>query len=306
MSIKKIFIPAFLAYMLFIHACAYIVLPEGLEASDAAGKAAGWSAVATNIAKSDTGDLHIDLTLKNETGDWSAMRAAEGKPALLTAGGKNANCDTVFVGTGGHRIAPGFQMRGYIAGTKTEPTTQLIYVECAGAQVAPGSTLSIPYSYVTGQYNYYEQDKNKVDGKLEINLDEVATDLTYPVAQPVEGLIQEPEAEIVAINKVVLALTDIQRVENGLQFAWQTSNPGEYPTYVHIGNPPVIGEDGVLYGYYETPDIISVPITPAGDKAQWTTEVAVPKDVSGFYIMLSVESGKARLFANYAIDTTDK
>lgn len=307
MRIKKFFVPAFLAYMLFIHACAYIVLPEGLEASDAAGKeSAGWTALATGIAESGSGNLRIEITLRNETGDWSAMQAVEGKPAVLTAGGKNTNCDTVYVGTGGHRLAPGFQLRGYIGGTKAEPTTQLIYVECAGAQVAPGSRLSIPYSYVTGQYNYYEQDKNRVDSKLEIDLDQVAADLTYPLAVPVDGLVQGPEAEIVALNKVVLALTDIQRVDNGLQFAWQTSNPGEYPSYVHIGNPPVIGADGILYGYYETPDIINVPITPAGDEAQWTTEVAVPKDVSGFYIMLSVESGKARLFANYAIDITGK
>jgi len=155
-------------------------------------------------------------------------------------------------------------------------------------------------------YNYYEQDKNKVDGKLEINLDEVVTDLTYPIAQPVDGLIQKPEVEIVALNKVVLTLLDVQHVDNGLQFDWQTSNPGEYPTYLHIGNPPVIGDDGILYGFYETPDIVDVPITPSGDIAEWTTEVAVPEDVNGFYIMLSVESGKARLFENYAIDITDK
>ena len=59
-------------------------------------------------------------------------------------------------------------------------------------------------------------------------------------------------------------------------------------------------------GYYETPDIVDIPITPSGENAVWTTEVAVPEDVEGFYIMLSVESGKARLFANYAIDITDK
>ncbi len=81
--------------------------------------------------------------------------------------------------------------------------------------------------------------------------------------------------------------------------------PGEYPSYVHIGNPPVIGADGILYGFYETPDIVSVPITPAGDKAEWTTDVAIPKDVKGFCIMLSVESKKQRLFVNYAIDVTD-
>jgi hypothetical protein len=91
-----------------------------------------------------------------------------------------------------------------------------------------------------------------------------------------------------------------------MQFAWQTSNPGEYPTYIHIGTPPVVGEDGILYGLYETPDLVSVPITPAGGAAEWTIEVAVPKDVKGLYIMLSVESGKARLYANYAVDITDK
>ena len=304
---KKAFIPALVAYIVFMHACAYIVLPEGLETSGAVGKESiGWSAVVTGIEKSGSGDFHVDITIRNETGDWSAMSAAEGKPAVLSAGGKNTNCDTVFASTGGHRVAPGFQMRGYSTGTKSEPTTQLIYVECAGAEVAPGATLSIPYSYVTGQYNYYEPDKNKVDAKLEINLDEVVTDLTYPVAEPVDDLIREPDAEIVALNKVVLTLTDIQRVDNGLHIAWRTSNPGEYPTYVHIGNPPVIGEDGILYGYYETPDIVNVPITPAGANAEWTTEVAVPANAMDFHVLVSVESGKARLFANYAIKISGK
>jgi hypothetical protein len=302
-SIKKALIPV-LTCALLLSACAYIVLPEEEGASSAESK--GWSAVVTNAGKSDAGDLHIDLTVRNETGDWSAMKAAEGKPAVLTSGDKSINCDTVFVSTGGHRLAPGFQMRGFIAGTKAEPQTQLIYVECKGAEAAPGSTLSIVYSYVTGQYNYYEPEANKADGKLELDLDQVATDLTYPIAEPMEGLIQESSTEIVALNKCVLTLTGVERTDIGLQFAWQTSNPGEYPTYVHIGNPPVIGEDGILYGFYETPDIVSVPITPAGDKAEWTTEVAVPQDVKGFYIMLSVESGKARLFANYAVDVTDK
>jgi hypothetical protein len=68
----------------------------------------------------------------------------------------------------------------------------------------------------------------------------------------------------------------------------------------------VIGADGIFYGLYESPDIASVPITPAGDKAEWTTNVAVPQDVKGFYIMLSVESKKQRLFVNYAVDVTDK
>jgi len=141
---------------------------------------------------------------------------------------------------------------------------------------------------------------------LEVKLDEVATDLTYPIAEEIEGLIQKSDAEITAINDVTLLLTGIERTDTSLLFTWQTQNPGEYPTYVHVGNPPVIGADGVIYGFYETPDIVSVPITPAGDKAEWTTETAVPQDAQGLYILLSVESKKQRLFVNYAVDITDK
>jgi hypothetical protein len=47
-------------------------------------------------------------------------------------------------------------------------------------------------------------------------------------------------------------------------------------------------------------------ITPAGDKTEWTTEVAVPQDVTSLYMLLSAETGKQRLCANYAIDITDQ
>lgn len=302
---KKLPFLLLIAQSLLIFACVYVVLPEDLDAPVSA-ISKGWSAVVTNVSQSEAGILRIDLTIRNETGDWSTMKAAEGQSAVFTSGGGTTRCDTVFVGTGGHRLAPGFQMRGYTGGSKATPETQLIYVECQDAQAAPGAQLSIDYSYVTGQYNYYEPDKNQMDGKLEINLDKVAADLTYPVAEPIEGLSQESGTEFIGLNKVVLTLADVQRNGDGLQFVWHTFNPGNYPSYVHIGSPPVIGTDGILYGFYETPDIVSVPITPAGDKAEWTTEVVVPQDVKGFYIMLSVESGKARLFANYAINITDK
>jgi hypothetical protein len=305
MGIRKALIPI-LACTLLLCACDYIVLPEE-EDTSAAEASRGWSAVATNVGKSEAGDLHVDLTIRNETYDWSAMQATADKPAVLISGdGKTTNCDTVFVGTGGHRLAPGFQMRGFIAGPKAEPKTQLIYVECKSAEMSPGSKLSIDYSYVTGEYNYYYQEANKVVSTLEVDLDQVATDLEYPITEPIEGLIQKPGTEIIAINDVILTLTDVERTDTGFQFKWQTSNPGEYPSYVHVGNPPVIGQDGIFYGIYESPDIASVPITPAGDKAEWTTEVTVPKDVKGFYIMLSVESKKQRLFVNYAVDVTDK
>ena len=302
---KKALVPVLLCAVLLC-ACDYIVLPDDLDSYDSQSSE-GWSAVATNVSESDAGDLHIDLTIQNKTGDWSAMQATADKPAVLTTGdSKTTSCDIVFVSSGGHRLAPGFQMRGYIGGTQAEQKTQLIYVECKGAEAGSGSTLAIDYSYVTGEYNYYYPDENKVDATLEVKLDEVAADLTYPIAEEIEGLIQGPDAEITAINDTTLLLTGIERTDTSLLFSWQTSNPGEYPTYVHVGNPPVIGADGIIYGFYETPDIVSVPITPAGDKAEWTTETAVPQEVKGLYILLSVESKKQRLFVNYAVDITDK
>jgi hypothetical protein len=302
---RKALVPV-LACVILLCACDYIVLPEDLD--EPGGAELGlWSAVATNITESDGGDLHIDISIRNETGDWSAMQAAPDEPAILTySDGRTTNCGIVSVSSGGHRLAPGFHMRGYIGGTKTEPETQLIYVECQGAEASPGSTLSLGYSYVTGQFNYYEPDANRADATLELNLDEIAADLDYPIAESVEGLIQEPNVEIVAINDVALTLAGVERIDTGLQFNWQTFNPGEYPSYVHIGNPPVIGADGIIYGRYEIPDLASVPISPAGDKAAWTTEVAVPPDVTGLHMLLSVESGKQRLYANHAIDLSNQ
>ena len=305
MTFKKALILT-VACALLLSACEYIVVPVE-DASQTPVESKGWSAVVTNVVKSDAGDLHLDITIRNETGAWSAMQATTGKPAVLTTSdGKTTNCETVLIGTGGHRLAPGFQMRGFMTGKKTDPKIQPIYVECRGVAATPGSKLSFDYSYVTGEYNYYDQAANKADGKIELNLADIASDVKYPIAAPVEGLIQKPATTITAINNVALNLADVQRTAKGLQFKWQTTNPGEYPSYVHIGNPPVIGADGIIYGLYESPDIASVPVTGGGKTAEWTTEVAVPKDVNGLYMLLSVESKKQRLFSNYAVDITDK
>jgi hypothetical protein len=202
--LKPLLIPIAAAILLLIlYVGGYVVLPEGIG-DGASGTSKGWSAAATGIGASDSGDVRIDLAIRNETGAWSAMQAVAGKAA------------------------------------------------------------------------------------------------------PVEGLIQKPDVEITALNDVVLTLTHITRTDKGLRFEWRTVNPGEYPTYVHIGDPPVIGENGILYGFYQSQDIASAPITPAGKSAEWTTEVAVPKDVKGLYILLSVETGKQRLFKNYCLDITDK
>jgi hypothetical protein len=308
MSVRKKNLIPILISSLLLYACAYIVVPDLEESSNPTPAASkGWAALVTNVGKSDAGDLHIDITIRNDTADWSAMQAVADHPAVLTASdGKNTNCGTVFVGTGGHRLAPGFQMRGYTGGTKAEPKTQLIYVECQGAEATPGSKLSIEISYVTGEFNYYYPDTNKVDTKLELNLDQIVTDLKYPIAEPIDGLILKPDFKITALSDIVITLTDIQRTDTGLQFTWQSFNPSDYALSARIGIPPVIGEDGIIYGFYQSPDRAIAPTSPAGDSAEWTTDVTIPQDVKGMYILMSVESKKLRLFVNYAIDITDK
>ncbi len=294
------------AIALVLSGCEYVVLPPE-ESAPVSDTSKGWTAVATAVAPAASGDLRIDLAIRNETGDWSAMDAIAGRPAVLTGGdGSRTDCATVEVSSGGHRLAPGFRMQGFMGGPKADPTMERIRVECAGATAGPGAKLAVDYAYVTGEYDYYDAKTTGTEGRLEVNLDELAADLTFPIAEPIEGLIKPADAEIPALNDVVLTLTDAVRTDDGFEFSWQTANPGEYPTIVHVGNPPVIGADGILYGYYESPDLASAPVTPPGDTADWTTEVAVPADVKGFYIMLSVEAKKQRTFVNHAIDISDR
>ncbi|MGB8980523.1 MAG: hypothetical protein WCC12_01490, partial [Anaerolineales bacterium] len=177
---------------------------------------------------------------------------------------------------------------------------------CKGAAASAGSIISIDYVSFTGDLDDYDPEANKSEGVLELNLDEVITDLTYPVGLPVDGLIREAGESITGLSDNVVTLLDVQRTETGFQFTWENSNPTKFPLRTHIGTPPVIGVDGIIYGPYETLDIVSIPITPANAKVEWTTEVEVPKDVTGFYILLSVESKKPRTYVNYALDITDK
>lgn len=285
-------------------ACGYIVTPAE-DSTPAPVSTHGWGAVATKVDPA-AGGLHVDITIINDTGAWSTMQATAAKPAVLsTSDGKSTDCKTVFVGTGGTSIAPGFQVRGYTGGTKAKPATQLIYVECAGAAAAAGSKLSIAYSYVAGEFNYYSPS-SPTSGSLQVDLDKVATDLTYPVATPVDGVVEKADGKIIAINNCTLSLSSAKRTADGLEFGWQADNPTAYPTYVHIGTPPVVGSDGIIYGFYESPHLADTPITPSKQSAKWTTKVAVPKDDTGLYLLVSVESKQQKNFVSHAIDITDK
>jgi hypothetical protein len=259
------------------------------------------------VGTSEAGDLHIDITIRNDTGEWSTMQSIPDKPAVLrTSDGKTINCDKVFIGTGGHRLAPGFQMRGYTTKTGEQSETQLLYVECKGVTPSAGSNLSVDYVSYNGILDDYAPDANRVEGTLQLSLDEVVTDLTYPVATSMDGLIEKADASITALSDNVVTLLDVQRTDTGLQFKWQNFNPTKFPLKTHIGIPPVIGADGIVYGAYETLDMAPIDITPPNGNMEWTTEVSVPADVQGFYILLSVESNKPRTYINHALDISDQ
>ncbi len=305
MILKRATTPVLILHLLAACACGYIVLPEDVS-DDGGGQDMGWSGVATMIDDSAEGGLRIDLTIQNDTGDWSAMWVREGADAVMRSDSGTTDCETVVVSSGGHRLAPGFRMRGVTMGTASETEIDILHVLCGDAEISAESTLSIDYTYVRGRYNYYEEGDNDLDATMVVELGEVASSLTYPIGEAVEDLIITPNFEITAMNDVLIKLIGIERTAGVLQCEWHTFNPGEYTTYVHIGEPPVIGADGIIYGRYQTPDLVSVPVTPAGGETEWTTEVDVPADATGLYMLLSVETGKQRLYQNYAVDITNE
>jgi hypothetical protein len=271
----------------------------GPDQSSAVGK--GWSLIPTAVTKTASGDLHVDLAARNDTGDWSVM-AATGEPAeLMAKDGKKTPCDTVQVGTGGHYVPPGFQIRGYAL---RDNKTQTLFVECKGVEPAPGQQLNIPYTFVPGEYDYYAQDKGRTEAYVIADLDLVSPSLTYPVADPSAVKAQAITESISTLNKTTLENTKIARAADAIAMDWKVTNPGEYDTKVHIGNPPVLGSDGIIHGVRVSPDIVDQPLSPPKGEVEFKTEVSVPADVAGLYLLLSVEQTRERLFANYLIDLT--
>jgi hypothetical protein len=292
--------------------CDYIVPPIDFSTPTPALSGQGWGAIVTGVSESN-GALHVDLSLRNDTGDWSAMNVAASTAEVTDGSGKTSSCSTAFVGTsvfvndGGWFLPPGFIMKGYTSGSQAAPVTQLNYVECAGVAKAAGLKLAIRYTYITGPFNYYVPS-HKTSGTFSLDLDKVVTDAKYPVAQNVAGYEPvKPGAEIVAINKTIVQLTDVKRTDAGFQFSWKSTNPSTDQAYIHIGIPPVIGADGIMYGFYRSPHLTDDLITPAGGgTATWTTSVAVPKDVTGFYILVPVETKQQKYFVDHVVDITDK
>ena len=301
---KLLILVTFIA--LLTSACAYIVIPADLMVTPTSTVSLGWSGVITNIEKSGDGNLHIEFSIKNDTQDWSAINAIESKPATIIASdGKKTNCDSVYIGTGETRLAPGFQVRGYTTGTKKDPKIQFLYADCKGIKEPTGAKLAIEYSYITGAYDLHIPSVPITETMI-LDLDQVVKDIQYPVTAPATGSVDKIGDKISAINNFALILTDVKRTDTGLELFWRAENPSDYPNYVHIGTPPVVGADGVIYGLYEDPSIAEATIALPKDKAEWTTTVNVPSEDTGLYVLVSVETRQSKYFVSHVIDITDR
>jgi hypothetical protein len=284
--------------------CDYIVIPEQQATAPPAEAQGVWTAVATNVEETSDG-LQVDLAIRNDTAAWSAMEIPEGRSVtLVDASGSSHPCSTAVVETGGTSIPPGFIMRGFTGGTRADPQVELLRVVCEGVAPAAGAKLRVPYSFTTGEFNFYRPDPARHDN-LEVDLDAPIENLAYPIGTEIGIPVTAVGEPIEAINKVVLTLVAVERTDEGIQFTWHTQNPTAYQAYVHIGNPSVIGSDGILYGRYSAPHLVDTPITLANESAEWTTSVAVPPDVTGLYALPSVESVQQKNYVSHAIRIDD-
>lgn len=291
---------ALVALSAVLAGCDYIVIPEQQATAPPAEAEGVWTAVATHVEETPDG-LQVDLAIRNDTAAWSAMEIPEGRSVtLVDASGDSHPCGTAVVETGGTSIPPGFIMRGFTGGTRADPQIELLRVVCEGAAPAAGSKLRIPYSFTTGEFNFYRPDPAR-NGTLEVDLDAPIENLAYPVGTEIGIPVTAVGEPIEAINKIALTLVAAERTDEGIQFTWRTENPTAYQAYVHIGNPSVIGSDGILYGRYSAPHLVDTPITLADASAEWTTSVALPPDVTGLYVLPSVESKQQKNYVSHAI-----
>jgi hypothetical protein len=296
---------------LSVTGCDYIVPPYEIGSPTPVIVSQGWAGKVTGVSE-NSGSLHVDLAIVNNTGDWSAMDVAASTATLTDSAGKNTTCSTVFVGTSvfvnnaGWFLPPGFMMKGYTGGTAATPVTQPLFVECTGAAKGSGQKLAVSYTYITGAFNYYKPNV-KYNATMSLDLSTVATDIKYPIAATVPGLVlNQPSVAIVGINQCSVQLTDAKRTATGFEFSWLSTNPTDTPNLlVHIGQPPVIGADGILYGLYQSPHLTDPPVTPAKGTATWTTTVDVPASVGGFYLLVPVETQQNKYFVDHVIDIKD-
>jgi hypothetical protein len=296
---------------LSVTGCGYIVPPPEFGSPTPVIVDKGWAGIVNGVSQAN-GALHVDLSVVNNTGDWSALNVSASKAQVIDSSGKSTGCSKAYVGTsvfvndGGSYLPAGFVIKGYTGGSVSAPVVQPLYVECVGVATAAARTLKIDYTYISGSFNYYTASQ-KDSATMTIDLTKVAGDTKYPIAETVPSMVlNKPATAIVGINQCTVQLTTATRTATGLEFGWETGNPTNNTCAVRIGNPPVVGTDGVLYGFYQSPHLADVPRTPPNAKSSWTTKVAVPSTVTGLYLLVPVETKQDKYFVDHVIDITDK
>lgn len=296
---------------LSVTGCGYIVPPPEFGSPTPVIVDKGWAGIVNGVSQAN-GALHVDLSIVNNTGDWSALNVSASRAQVIDSSGRSTGCSKVFVGTSvfvndvGWYLPAGFVMKGYTGGSVSAPEVQLLYVECAGVATDAARTLKVDYTYITGPFNYYSAS-HKFVGTLNLDLTKVVGDTKYPVAEKVPSMVlNKPATVIVGINQCTVQLDTATRTATGFEFGWETGNPTNSTCAVRIGTPPVIGADGILYGFYRSPHLTDVPRTPPGAKSLWTTKVTVPSTVTGLYILLPVETKQDKYFVDHVIDISDK
>ena len=68
----------------------------------------------------------------------------------------------------------------------------------------------------------------------------------------------------------------------------------------------MIGAEGVLYGLYEDPSIADATIALPHATAEWTTAVEGPNNVTGLYVLVSVETRQSKYLVSHVVDISDK
>ena len=246
--------------------CGYIVVPPEASAPVGAGVEGLDAPSPTSVEPGDGGDLQVELTHPQRDRRLERDAGRRGKPAVLTDGdGKTTDCATVVVGTGGHRSPRAADPGLPDAGRRTQPTTELIRVECAGATAGPGAKLAhrlqLRHRRVQLLRARRDADRGEARGRPRSRS---RPDLSYPVAEPVDGVVQPADIEIAAINDVSLTL--IARRADGRRASSSTgrpTNPERVPDAMSTSaTRRSSARDGVIYGFYESPDLADGPDHP--------------------------------------------
>ena len=280
--------------------CDYVVVPPEASAPGRRSAPRAGRRSRRRSAPTEAGDLRIELDDPERDRRLERDGGDRGRPAVLTARRRQStDCATV---DGRHRRpSAGARLPDARLPGRHEERARRRSSSASSAPArrpAPGSKLAIDYRYVTGEYNYYDPDATRDRARRSRSTSTRSPPTsTYPVAEPVDGLIQPPDTEITAHQR---RRPDARPASTG------PGRPRARLADVEPGRVPVVGAHRRPAGDRRRTGSSTATTRartsprcrsrrPAG-RPTWTTDVEVPADVTGLVMLLSVESKKQRLF----------